>query len=389
MINAKSFGKWSLTSLTVASLVACGGSEPSDETQQAQAAPAKQEVIEWKMVTTWPKNFPGLGTGAENLASNINEMSGGRLKVKVYAAGELVPPLEVFDAVSRGTAELGHGAAYYWKGKAPAAQFFTAVPFGMTAQEINSWIYHGGGMQLWEEVYEPFNIKPLTAGNTGVQMGGWFNKEINSLEDFNGLKMRIPGLGGEVLEKLGGSPINLPGGEIFTALQTGTIDATEWVGPYNDLAFGLYKAADYYYYPGWHEPGSEMELLVNKDAYEELPKDLKAIVRAASRQATQDMLDEFTALNNDALQTLVNEHNVDLRPFPDDVLKALRQASHETLVEVAARDELSQRVYDSFSAFLGKVSDWHHISERAYINARDAYARDAHARDANVSSDAQ
>ena len=372
MINAKSFSKWTLVSLAAASLIACGGSDEPKDSQQAQAAPAKQEVIEWKMVTTWPKNFPGLGTGAEHLASSINEMSGGRLKVKVYAAGELVPPLEVFDAVSRGTAELGHGAAYYWKGKAPAAQFFTAVPFGMTAQEINSWIYHGGGMQLWEEVYEPFNIKPLTAGNTGVQMGGWFNKEINSLDDFNGLKMRIPGLGGEVLEKLGGSPINLPGGEIFTALQTGTIDATEWVGPYNDLAFGLYKAADYYYYPGWHEPGSEMELLVNKDAYEALPNDLKAIVRAASRQATQDMLDEFTALNNDALQTLVNEHNVDVRPFPEDVLKALRQASQETLVEVAARDELSQRVYDSFNAFLGKVSDWHHISERAYINARDA-----------------
>ena len=229
-----------------------------------------------------------------------------------------------------------------------------------------------GNRREFDICVDDANIKPLTAGNTGVQMGGWFNKEINSLDDFNGLKMRIPGLGGEVLEKLGGSPINLPGGEIFTALQTGTIDATEWVGPYNDLAFGLYKAADYYYYPGWHEPGSEMELLVNKDAYEALPNDLQAIVRAASRQATQDMLDEFTALNNDALQTLVNEHNVDLRPFPEDVLKALRQASQETLAEVAARDELSQRVYDSFNTFLGKVSEWHHISERAYINARDS-----------------
>ncbi|RUM50115.1 MAG: ABC transporter substrate-binding protein [Marinomonas sp.] len=372
MINAKAFSKWTLAGITAATLVACGGSEQSSSTETTAAAPAKQETIEWKMVTTWPKNFPGLGTGAENLANNITEMSGGRLKVKVYAAGELVPPLEVFDAVSRGTAQMGHGAAYYWKGKAPAAQFFTAVPFGMTAQEINSWIYHGGGMKLWEEVYEPFNLKPLTAGNTGVQMGGWFNKEINSLEDFSGLKMRIPGLGGEVLEKLGGSPINLPGGEIFTALQTGTIDATEWVGPYNDLAFGLYKAAKYYYYPGWHEPGSEMELLVNKTAFEALPKDLQAIVRSASRQATQDMLDEFTALNNDALQTLVNEHNVDLRPFPEDVLKALKVASQETLEGVAASDEMSKKVYESFKAFLGKVSQWHDVSERAYINARDS-----------------
>ncbi|WCN11260.1 TRAP transporter substrate-binding protein [Marinomonas mediterranea] len=369
MLKINTWGKWALAGVTAAVLSACGGSDKVPETAKVEPKPEK---IEWKMVTTWPKNFPGLGTGAEYMAKNITEMSGGRLTVKVYAAGELVPPLEVFDAVSRGTAELGHGASYYWKGKVPAAQFFTAVPFGMTPQEINSWIYHGGGMALWEEIYEPFNLIPLTSGNSGVQMGGWFNKEINSLDDFQGLKMRIPGLGGEVLSKVGGTPINLPGGEIFTALQTGTIDATEFVGPYNDLAFGLYKAAKYYYYPGWHEPGSEMELLVNKKAFEALPKDLQAIVRAASRQATQDMLDEFTAKNNDALQTLVTEHNVDLRPFPKDVLKALKKASEETLNEVAASDEMSKKVYDSFKAFMSKVSAWHAVSERAYINARDA-----------------
>ena len=201
----------------------------------------------------------------------------------MYGAGELVPAFEVFDAVSRGTAEMGHGAAYYWKGKSEAAQFFAAVPFGMNAQEMNAWFYYGGGLELWREIYAPFGLMPAPAGNTGVQMGGWFNKEINRLDDLKGLKMRIPGLGGEVLRRAGGTPVNLPGGEIFTALQTGAIDATEWVGPYNDLAFGLHKAAKYYYYPGWHEPGTTLEAIVNKQAFDALPKDLQSIVRMPAR----------------------------------------------------------------------------------------------------------
>lgn len=367
-MSIQRLAKWAVTSIAAATLVACGADKSDDQA----ASGAAFETVNWKMVTTWPKNFPGLGTGAEKLAKNITEMSGGRINVKVYAAGELVPPLEVFDAVSRGTAELGHGAAYYWKGKVPAAQFFTAVPFGLTAQEINAWVYHGGGLALWEEVYKPFNLIPLAVGNTGVQMGGWFNKEINSIADFQGLKMRIPGLGGEVLKKVGGTPVNLPGGEIFTALQTGTIDATEFVGPYNDLAFGLHKAAKYYYYPGWHEPGSAMELVINQDAFAKLPKDLQLIVRSAARQANADMLDEFTALNNDALNTLVNEHKVQLKPLPNDVLAALRNASDETLKEVAATDEMSQKVYDSFINFRKKVSAWHAVSENAYVEAREA-----------------
>lgn len=363
----REWGKGALLGFAALVLVACNGSEKTEDIAKVEA---KAEVIHWKMVTTWPKNFPVLGTGAEILAKNIEGMSGGRLNIKVYAAGELVPPLEVFDAVSRGTAEMGHGASYYWKGKVPAAQFFTAVPFGFTAQEINSWIHQGGGLALWEEMYAPFNLIPMAAGNAGVQMGGWFNKEINSLADFQGLKMRIPGLGGEVLKKVGGTPINLPGGEIFTALQTGVIDATEFAGPYNDLAFGLYKAAKYYYYPGWHEPGSSMEVIYNKEAFESLPNDLQMIVRAATRQANAEMLDEFTALNNSALQTLINEHNVILKPFPADVLSALKKAADETVAEVAAEDPMSQKVYDSFKDFGYKVKAWHEVSERAYINAR-------------------
>ena len=329
-----------------------------------------QVQVKWKMVTTWPKNFPGLGTGANYLAKLIGEMSGGRIQVKVYGAKELVPAFEIFDAVSRGTAEMGHGAAYYWKGKSEAAQFFAAVPFGLTAQEMNAWLYHGGGMELWQETYAPFGLVPMAAGNTGVQMGGWFNKEINSAADLKGLKMRIPGLGGEVLRRAGGTPVSLPGGEIFTSLQSGAIDATEFVGPYNDLAFGLYKAAKHYYYPGWHEPGTTLECFVNKKALESLPKDLQSIVLHASRVANQDMLSEYTARNNQALDTLINKHKVDLRRFPDDVLNTLRKLSDEVVAEVGAKDKLSKKVFESYRSFRDQAKAWHDISERAYLDAR-------------------
>ncbi len=324
----------------------------------------------WKMVTTWPKNFPGLGTGAEFLARLIGEMSGGRIRVRVYGAGELVPAFEAFDAVARGTAEMGHGAAYYWKGKSEAAQFFAAVPFGLTAQEMNAWLYHGGGLELWREVYAPFGLVPAAAGNSGVQMGGWFNREIRSLDDLKGLKMRIPGLGGEVLRRAGGTPVNLPGGEIFTALQSGAIDATEWVGPYNDLAFGLHKAAKYYYYPGWHEPGTTLECFINRKAFEALPKDLRAIVLNACRVANQDMLAEYTARNNDALRVLVERHKVALRRFPEPVLERLRELSEQVVAEIAQKDPLSRKVHESYRRFRDKVRAWHAISELAYLEAR-------------------
>ena len=348
------------------------GCKPAEQASQTGVAPAAAtfKPVKWKMVTTWPKNFPGLGTGANYLAELITRMSGGRIEVKVYGAGELVPAFEVFDAVRQGTAQLGHGSAYYWKGKSEAAQFFSAVPFGLTAAEMNAWLYHGGGMELWQETYAPFGLMPMAAGNTGVQMAGWFNREINSLEDLQGLKMRIPGLGGEVLARAGGVPVNLPGGELFTALQSGAIDATEWVGPYNDLAFGFYKAAKYYYYPGWHEPGTTLECMVNQAALTALPQELQDIVLNAARVANQNMLTEYIARNNQALQTLLNEHHVDMRPLPDAVLSRLQQLSDEVVAEVAAKDALSQRVNDSFQAFRKQVTAWHDISERAYLNAR-------------------
>ncbi|WP_299734590.1 TRAP transporter substrate-binding protein [uncultured Endozoicomonas sp.] len=365
-----------ITSLGIAAataaLVGCGQGEPNQQAAATEAAPAPevQETFEWKLVTSWPKNFPGLGTAPERFAESVNAMSNGRLTVKVYGGGELVPPLEVFDAVSSGTAQMGHSGAYYWKGKDPATQFFTAVPFGLNAQEISSWIHYGGGQELWEEVYKPFNIKPMAGGNSGVQMAGWFNKEINSLEDLQGLKMRIPGMGGEVLKRLGGVPVNIPGGELFTALQTGAIDATEWVGPYNDLAFGFYKAAEYYYYPGWHEPGSMMEFTINLDAWNKLPADLQAIVTSAGRAANQDMIDEYTARNNAALQQLVNEHGVKVKRLPNEVLAGLKVVADEITEEVASSSEVASRVYESFNNFREQSKAYHEISEVAFYEAR-------------------
>ncbi|MXY15064.1 MAG: TRAP transporter substrate-binding protein [Proteobacteria bacterium] len=348
-------------------LVAC-----KDENASQAPSSVVNRTWDWKMVTTWPKYFPGLGTGAEFLAEQINVMTGGRIHVTVYGAGELVPAFEIFDAVSNGSAQMGHGSAYYWKGKYPALQFFSTTPFGMTAMEMNSWLYHGGGMQLWQEAYDTFGLVPAASGNTGVQMAGWFNKEVNSLEDLKGLKMRIPGLAGEVLKRAGGTPVNLPGGELFTSLQSGAIDAAEWVGPYNDLAFGFHEIAQYYYYPGWHEPGTALECFINKAAFEELPEDLQGIVVNACRVANQDMLAEYVARNNDALETLVNEHNVELRALPTEVLNKLAQFSEEVIEELASSDPLARKIHDSYRGFLTKSRAWLNISERAFLNLSPA-----------------
>ena len=353
--------------LGTGALSACGGQQSSNAACEPGQAGKK---LKWKMVTTWPRDFPGLGTGANTLANYITRMSNGRLEVKVYGGNELVPPFEAFDAVSRGTAEMGHGAPYYWKGKVPAAQFFAGVPFGLTAQEHNAWLYYGGGMELWREAYEPFGLIPFAVGNSSGQMGGWFNKQINSLDDLQGLKMRIPGLGGEVIRRAGGTPLNIPGAELFTALQTGSIDATEWVGPYNDLAFGLFRAADYYYYPGWHEPGTGLEAFVNKEAFEALPEDLQTIVEVACQAANMDMLSEFMARNGDALLRLQNQHQVTTREFPEEVLQRLKTLTTEVLEELAAEDPMSGKVYESYKSFYDQVQQWSAISEQANLDVR-------------------
>jgi len=359
-----------LVLVSILFLYSCGGSEgpiASSVSGQAQT----KEIYNWRMVTTWPKNLPGMGVAPETIADMVRKMSDGRLDIKVYGAGEIVPALEVFEAVSQGAVQMGHGAAYYWKGKVKIAQFFTAVPFGLTAQEMNGWLFHGGGMELWRELYARYNLVPIAAGNTGVQMAGWFNKEINSLADIQGMKMRIPGLGGEVFQKAGGIAVgNIAGGEIFTSLQTGVIDATEWVGPYNDLAFGLHQVAKYYYYPGWQEPGPTLEAIVNKEAYDSLPEDLQEILRAAILTVNSDLLAEYTARNNAALRELVDNHGVELRKLPDDVIKELARLSKEVTAAIVDEDPLSHRIYDSFTQYRSDVVEYQRISERAYGNAR-------------------
>ena len=348
-------------------LSACGNQTGS---QTECAGTTAEKTFDWKMVTSWPRDFPGLGTGANRLAESINQLSNGRLKVKVYGGNELVPPYEVFDAVQLRTAEMGHSATYYWKGKAPEAQFFTGVPFGLTAQELHGWIYYGGGLELWQEVYASHGLVPFLAGSSGPQMGGWFNLEINSIADLKGLKMRMPALGGEILRRAGGTPTNIPGAELFTALQTGTIDASEWVGPYNDLAFGLFRAAKYYYYPGWHETGSGLECMINKDAWDSLPTDLQAIVRIACQAAVMDSLSDFTYNNGVALRKLLDEHGVELRRYPDDVLNHLNEISDALMLEMADESELMGRIYASYREYTDIVRPWTNISERTLLNLR-------------------
>ena len=336
------------------------------------AAPAiAQDKRTLKMVTTWPKNFPGLGTGAQRVADRITAMTDGRLTVKLYSAGELVPPFESFDAVSTGTADMYHAAEYYWQGKHKAFAFFTTVPMGLTCAELDAWINVGGGQQLWDELAAQFNIKPFMAGNTGVQMGGWFNKEINSLEDLKGLKMRMPGIGAEVLRRLGATAVNTPGGEIFPALQSGAIDATEWVGPWNDLAFGFYKIAKFYYYPGFHEPGSGLSCGVNLEVFNSLSKADQAIVQNACMAENNYMYSEFNANNGKSLETLLNKHNVDLKKFPDEVFDAIGKTAEEVVAEIGASDDFSKRVYDSYVKARKDVGDWTRIADHTYAAARD------------------
>jgi TRAP-type mannitol/chloroaromatic compound transport system substrate-binding protein len=347
---------------------ACNGGQESTNVTNNE----EYKIYKWRLVTSWPKNYPGLGMAPEIIADLVEEMSNGQMQITVYGAGEQVPAFGVFDAVSSGSHQMGQSGGYFWKGKVPAAQFFTSVPFGLTADEINAWVNRGGGLELWREIYKPFNIYPIPAGNTGTQMFGWFNKEINSLEDIKGLKMRIPGIGGEVLKEAGGIPVTLPGGELFTALQTGVIDATEWVGPYNDLTFGFHQAAKYYYYPGWHEPGPMLELLINMDAWNSLPKHLQVIIEIATKAVNQDTLDEYLARNNQALTELIEVHGVELRKLPDDVIDEFRTISNKILSDLAKEDEVIAKVYESYISFKDNVTEYHKISEDAFIEARSS-----------------
>jgi TRAP-type mannitol/chloroaromatic compound transport system substrate-binding protein len=335
-----------------------------------EASINNKNKIKWKMITSWPKNFPGLGTSANKLAQYINELTNGAIEVTVYGAGEIVPAPEVFDAVQRGTAEMGHGTAYYWQSKHEASSFFSTVPFGLNSQEMNSWIYYGGGQALWDELYSSFGIKAFCAGNTGVQMGGWFNKEITTLESFKGLKVRMPGLGGQVISELGSTLISLDEGEILSALKSGTVDAAEWIGPFNDLAMGLQKGAKFYYWPGWHEPGSAVEALINKKAFNDLPKSLQIAVERACQCANTDMMADYYLKNAEALNTLVTKEKVILKKFPDEVLKKLHEISNDIVLKISRKDDISKRICSSFEKALKVSYRWNEISDAAFTSAR-------------------
>lgn len=326
--------------------------------------------IDLKMVTTWPKNFPGLGTRAEELARDIETATNGRIRIRVYAADEMVPALQAFDAVSQGNADIYHGPDYYWQGKHIMFNFFGAVPFGLSATEMTQWLQYGGGQELWDELASGFNVKPMLCNATGMQMGGWFNKEINTVEDFQGLKMRIPGFGGEIITRMGGTPVTLPGGEIFLSLSQGNIDATEWIGPWNDLALGFHQVAEYYYTSAYHEPSASVCLGWNLDVWNDLDDSERKIIEALAEMHYARSLAEFNARNANALRQLVNDHGVQLRQFPTEVMKALADVAAEVAADMGRTDDISNRIYDSYMSTLAEVKEWKGVADEPYFAAR-------------------
>jgi TRAP-type mannitol/chloroaromatic compound transport system substrate-binding protein len=334
-------------------------------------APAiAQGAKELKLVTDWTEDMPGLRASADRLARSITAMSDGHLKVTVYSAGRLVRAFETFDAVSAGVADMYHTDEVYFASKSPALNFFAAVPYGLTADELCSWVLFGGGQVLWDEVDAQFNIKPLMATNTGVQMGGWFNKEINSPEDYKGLRYRMPELGAEVLRRMGATVVTTPGGEIVSALQSGAIDAAEWIGPWMDVALGLDKATDYYYYPGFHEPGTSMTLGINKTLWDGLSASERALIETAAAAEVTRSLAHFNAENVKSLSVLREDKRIKMLRFSADLIKTFGKLSKEVLADTAAKEPLARKVYDSYMAFLVGVMDWGELSETGYRNTR-------------------
>lgn len=338
----------------------------------APAAPAVvKDRVEIAMVATWPRDFPGLGTGAQRFAQRLSDMSDGRIQVQYFAAGERVGAFDSFDEVASGNAQMYHAADYYWKGKHPGWAYFTSVPFGLTYTEINAWIRFGGGQELWDELASQFGLKCVMCGNTGVQMGGWFNKEINTADDLKGLKMRIPGLGGDVMAKLGASPVSLPGGQIYENLVSGAIDATEWVGPWNDQAMKFYEAAKYYYYPGMHEPGSMLSAGMNASWWGTLSKSDQTIIEAAAGLENDMMMAEFNAKNGASLAQLIRDQGVQLREFSDEIYDSFGGAADQVFAEVVAHSDLAKRIHDSFVKARADVGGWTNISDQAYVAQRN------------------
>jgi TRAP-type mannitol/chloroaromatic compound transport system substrate-binding protein len=347
---------------TAAIVTACGQTSNSPSVQ-ANDLPN----VKWKMVTSWPRSLETIFGGAQTVCDRVKAMTGGRFDITPYAAGEIVPGLEVLDAVQNGTVECGHTASYYYVGKNAALGFGTAMPFGFNAQQQNAWFYHGGGLDLMHKLYSDFNVINFPAGNTGTQMGGWFKREINSVSDLNGLKMRIPGLGGKVMAELGVNVQVLPGGEIFLALDRGAIDAAEWVGPYDDEKLGLNKAAPYYYYPGWWEPGATLEIQINKSAWEKLPVEYQEILKTAAMEANLNMLSQYDALNREGFQRL-SASGTKFKPYSQEILTAAKKISFELYQQNASQDTTFKEVFESWDKFRQEVSQWNKINELSYAN---------------------
>jgi TRAP-type mannitol/chloroaromatic compound transport system substrate-binding protein len=340
----------------------------------AFAAPAiaRADTLKWKMVTSWPKRLPGPGMSAERVASRIRALSGGRVEITVYAAGEVVPAFGVLDAVGNDVADIGHTASFYWQGKMPAAAFFTTVPFGLTPAEHVAWIEAGGGQALWDELYTPFGVKPFMGGNTGVCMGGWFRREMKDLADLRGVKIRSLGLGGEIYRRLGATPQTTPPAEILTSLQSGVLDAAEFVGPGTDIALGLYRVAPFYYYPGFNKPNGTGECIVALKAWNALSDELQAIVAHACAAEANFALAEMERLNATALEALTKEHNVKLAAFPADLVAAARKQSDDVLAELAQRSDIGRKVHESYGAFRARTAPWSRVSIEAVLGARGA-----------------
>ncbi|WP_243641887.1 TRAP transporter substrate-binding protein [Vibrio sinensis] len=330
---------------------------------------AQEKIYRLKLAETWGPNTPILGDATKNMATLAEEMSNGRLQIRIDSANKHKAPMGIFDMVKSGQYDLGHSASYYWKGKVPNTLYFSAMPFGMISTEQYAWFYHGGGMTLMQEVYAPHNLLSFPGGNSDIQMGGWFQKEIKSIDDLKGLKIRIPGFAGEVMARVGAKPTNIAPGELYTSLERGTIDALEWVGPAFDLRMGFQKIAPYYY-TAWHEPGSETQFLVNKRAWEQLPKDLQVILETAFRVSAFDMYTQAIDANANSWATMSQEYpNVQIMEFPSAVLERLNNEKQVLLEELASKDPVAQRIIESQRQYLSKVRSWTDISTKAYLNA--------------------
>ena len=345
-------------------IIAC---ERADPNNSPSVEAGNLPKIRWRMVTSWLKSLDTIYGGAQTICDRVSAMTGGNFTIEPYAAEEIVPALEVLDAVQNGTVECGHTASYYYVGKNSALAFGASVPFGLTAQQQNAWYYHGGGLEMMRELYSDFNIINFPAGNTGAQMGGWFKREIQSLADLQGLKMRIPGIGGEIMSRLGVNVQVLSAGEVYLALERGAIDAAELVGPYDDLKLGLNKAAPYYYYPGWWEPGLTIEVQVNKSQWSKLPAEYQEIFKVAAMSANLNMLSKYEALNRKALKTLTDS-GTELKSYPPEILESAQQAAAEYYTEESNKNPAFKKIFDQWSQFRTTIFDWNEINESSYTS---------------------